>query len=111
MTSSKTEEKLQNIVIMIPVYNDWDSIRELLKSIDYNLKAKKYQCSILIVNDCSTIDPDDTIINYKPDFINKIVLLNLKKNLGHQRAIAIGLSYIESNSKFDAVLTPLFHKY
>ena len=95
---------MQNIVIMIPVYNDWDSIRELLKSIDHNSKAKNYQCSILIVNDCSTIDPDVSIFNYKPNFINKIELLNLKKNLGHQRAIAIGLSYIESNRKSDAVL-------
>ena len=95
---------MQNIVIMIPVYNDWDSIRELLKSIDHNLNANNYNCGILIVNDCSTIDPDDRIINFKPDFINNIELLNLKKNLGHQRAIAIGLSYIESIGESDAVL-------
>ncbi len=89
---------------MIPVYNDWASVRELLKSIDHNLNACELQCEILIVNDCSIIDPDESTFEYKPKFINSIDILDLKKNLGHQRAIAIGLSYIESKGNADAVL-------
>ncbi len=91
-------------VIMIPVYNDWESIRQLIQLIDLELSDKDYRCGMLLINDCSTIEPDENTFAGDIKYLGEIRILNLKRNLGHQRAIAIGLSYIEANMETDAVL-------
>ena len=83
---------------MIPVYNDWNSLNQLLLEINSNLaQIKGFKNEILIVNDSST---KKIIIKKKKfDNIEKITLLNLRKNCGSQKAIAIGLSYLNTSYK------------
>ena len=85
-------QKKSNFIILLPVYNDWHNLNILLKKI-HNILSTKTKIKILIVNDCSTIN------NYKLKLkkLFKIEVLNLSKNVGSQRAIAIGLSYIYKN--------------
>jgi len=86
------------IVILTPVYNDWNNLGKLLKKIN-----KVFEVSInntfdlVIVNDCSKEDYNHK--KYKLKMINKIILINLEKNVGSQRAIAIGLKYLKKNYK------------
>jgi len=82
-------QKKSNFIILLPVYNDWYNLNILLKKIK-NIYSTRTKIKILIVNDCSTIN------NYKLKLkkLFKIEVLNLSKNVGSQRAIAIGLSYI-----------------
>lgn len=81
--------KKQIISIVTPVFNDWRSLEKLtIELVDtasnFNTEIEK----IVVVNDCSTIIPSNEIIN------NPLIkILNLSTNLGHQRAIAIGLCY------------------
>ena len=35
--------------ILIPVYNDWQSVTDLLDNIDYNLSGVEHEISIIIV--------------------------------------------------------------
>ena len=92
--------KILKHVILIPVYNDWKSLNKLLGEIDKCLKTiKNFNTEILILNDKST---EEYYINKHNFFsIKKITILTLKKNLGSQKSIAIGLSYLnKSKDKF-----------
>tara|TARA_B100001057_G_C22807574_1_gene934104 strand:- start:191 stop:1057 length:867 start_codon:yes stop_codon:yes gene_type:complete len=85
-------------IILIPVYNDWESLNKLLSIIDKNITYNdRYDTEVLILNDRS-IDP----INLKKvelNSIKRLSVLSVKKNLGSQKIIAIGLEYINNKNK------------
>ena len=88
--------------ILIPVYNDWQSVTDLLDNIDYNLSGVEHEISIIIVNDASNHDrkeEDKTFEN-----IHSIKILNMRINQGHARCIATGLKYIYEKEDFDYVI-------
>tara|TARA_B100001113_G_C21053622_1_gene597944 strand:+ start:314 stop:1183 length:870 start_codon:yes stop_codon:yes gene_type:complete len=90
------------IKILIPVYNDWQSVSELLDNIDLSLANVRHEISVLVVNDASNhdrVDNDKTFEN-----IISIKILNMKKNQGHARCIATGLKYIYEKEDFDYVI-------
>jgi len=88
---------MKDILFIIPVFNDWGSLKKLIKKIDINIKDFGGNHKILIINDCSTIKPFLKI--KKLNNIHQIKLLNLKKNVGSQKAIFIALKYIEKIKK------------
>ena len=81
----------KNIYCLTPIYNDWESFAVLVQEISLlkqNFSA--YDFFIVAVNDGSTEDiPEDFDYKNIP-----ATVLNLKINIGHQRAIAVGLQYI-----------------
>jgi len=88
--------------ILIPIYNDWQSVTELLDNIDYNLSGIDSEISVIIVNDASNHDrkeEDKTFEN-----IHSIKILNMRINQGHARCIATGLKYIYQKEDFDYVI-------
>lgn len=91
------------ILITLPVFNDWNSLELLLLNIDEELYKNGLKARILAVDDCSTIQRS---LKWDKTFksINKIEILHLKRNLGHQRAIVIALAYIENNIPCQAVV-------
>ena len=88
--------------ILIPVYNDWKSLNKLLKKLDENLKKKFSKIEILIINDNSTSKLK--LPSRKFSCLKKINILTLSKNVGSQRAIALGLLYIKK-IKNDFIVT------
>ena len=40
--------------ILIPIYNDWQSVFKLLENIDLQLDGRNAEVSVLIINDAST---------------------------------------------------------
>ena len=88
--------------ILIPVYNDWQSVFKLLDDINFNIKSLNHEISILIVNDASNHDrpTEEKIL----DNIRSIKILNMKVNQGHARCIATGLKYIYEKEDFDYVI-------
>ena len=93
MINSDDRTYSENIIICIPVYNDWDAVGVLIERFDYELSKFNGKVSILIVDDGSTENPPDKL-STTPANIDKIEIIRLRRNLGHQRAIAVGLSYI-----------------
>ena len=90
------------IKILIPVYNDWQSVSKLIDEIDkLNLNLEN-NISIIIVNDSSSHDPQEENKDYNN--IHSIKILNMKINQGHARCIATGLKYIFEKEKFDYVI-------
>ena len=90
------------IKILIPIYNDWQSVFKLINEINDLSISPEFQVSIIIVNDASNHDrPED---KKKLDNIYSIKILNMKKNQGHARCIATGLKYIYEKENFDYVI-------
>lgn len=91
------------IIICIPVFDDWDCAMELLPRIDKAFSGLAHRPEILFVDDGSTQPPPKEIL-FSFERITRIGVLSLVRNLGHQRAIAIGLAYICENLPCKAVV-------
>ncbi len=93
---------MKKIIILIPVFNDWRSLKKLLIEIENNIKKFPdliFQC--FVVNDASTIDKPEF---KKPENIESLKILNMKENRGHARCNAFGIRYIFQNEKFDYLI-------
>ena len=89
------------INIVIPVYNDWESLNFLLSDIS---KTKDENSSVISSIDVTVIDDSSTIDQkLENNFKNiNLKLIKLVNNLGSQRAINTGLRYLnENNIDFD----------
>ena len=95
---------MQTLTFILPLFNDWKSLQKLLLGIDKQLEALKKKGDVLIVDDNSYIRPNLNILIYKK--IKKIKILKLKMNLGSQKAISIGMSYLKKK-KIKTIITIL----
>ena len=75
---------MNNYIFLLPLYNDWESCFILIDKINIQLKKINKKGQIVIVNDCSSSKGS---FYTKYNNIKKINVLNLKKNLGSQKAI------------------------
>ena len=90
------------IIILIPVFNDWQSASKLIDEINNLSISSKFQISVIIVNDASNHDrlnEDKNLENIK-----SYKIINMKKNQGHARCIAAGLRYINDKEDFNYVI-------
>ena len=83
---------MEKLIILIPVYNDWKSLNLLINKINFELNKRNLNSEILIINDNSSLK--NNFLKKKLSRTKKITFLNLKINVGSQRAINIGLNYI-----------------
>ena len=90
------------IKILIPIYNDWRSLFELLKNIDQQISEIDDEVSILIVNDGSNEEKENESFEFKN--IKSIKIINMKENKGHARCNAAGLKFIFEKEDFDCVI-------
>ena len=93
---------MKKIHILIPIYNDWESVSKLLNEINYFIKDVDAEFSITIVNDASSIQQNINL--NKIDSFKKIKILNMKENKGHARCIATGLKYISEKQDYDYII-------
>jgi GT2 family glycosyltransferase len=84
---------MKKIKILIPVYNDWQSVLKLLENINLHVSTFEDEFSVTIVNDAST--------EVRPEFsadlgsLKSIKIINMKENRGHARCNAVGLKFID----------------
>ena len=90
------------IKILIPVFNDWQSVFKLVENINNLTIDQKFEISIIIINDASNHDRIQENVNF--DNIKSIKIINMKINQGHSRCIATGLKYIYEKEDFDYVI-------
>ena len=90
------------IKILIPIYNDWQSVFKLLENIDSETKGLEDEASVIIVNDASTEQKPE--ININLNNIKSVQVINMKENRGHARCNAAGLKYINEKEDFDYVI-------
>ena len=90
------------IKILIPVYNDWQSVFKLLENINSEVSNLDQDFSVIIVNDASTETKPELSVNLEK--LNSIKIINIKENQGHARCNAVGLKHIFENEEFDYVI-------
>lgn len=80
----------RDLTIIMPVFNDWESFKLLVRKIDSLDLQDSWHLSILAVNDGSLLELGPEIDCLKNlSRIGKVDILHLTRNLGHQRAIAV----------------------
>ena len=90
------------IKILIPIYNDWQSVLKLLENINLEISNLKNEFSVIIVNDASTENMPEFLVNL--DNFKSIKIINMKENRGHARCNASGLKYIIENEESDYII-------
>jgi|GEM_PF-52133 len=95
------------VILLIPVFNDWESVRLLLPQLEEQLSDSDAPVQVLLVDDGSTDEVDaDELARCCVEFrhLQKIEILRLQRNLGHQRALAVGLSFVSAHLPCSAVV-------
>jgi hypothetical protein len=94
------------VAVLLPVYDDWASAAELVKLLDREISESDpgVRLDIVMVDDGSAESWSAPQFSAPYVCIDTIGVLRLCRNLGHQRAIAIGLVYIERGMRGDGVV-------
>jgi len=91
------------LAIVIPIFNDWSSFAVLVRVLNDAAPTMAQPVTIIAVNDGSTLPVTPAKIMASPH-IHAIELITLNCNVGHQRAIAIGVAECVRRGNFSAVL-------
>lgn len=91
----------RRLTVIMPVYDDWESATRLIGEIGGALANSGMTVDVVAVDDCSTEPPPETL----PPILGiaAIECLQLAANLGHQRAIAVGLMAVAARAGLDLV--------
>ena len=93
---------MKKYTILIPIYNDRESLTKLIENINGELNSVNAEVSILVINDASSQQIVDTYPNLEN--IHSFEIINMKQNRGHARCIASGLKYIYEKKEYDYVI-------
>jgi len=93
---------MKKYIILIPIYNDWKSVFQLLENIDLQIAKWDAEVLVLIINDGSTEERTVTELSFKN--IKTVRVMNMKQNRGHTRCNAAGLKYLTEKEDFDYVI-------
>ena len=93
---------MKKYIILIPIYNDRESLTKLIENINSEIKDLNSEISVVAINDASSQQIIDQY--YNTENISSIEIINMKENRGHARCIASGLKYIFEKKEFDHVI-------
>lgn len=91
------------LTILIPVYDDWEAVALVLPVLDEALRDHG-PAQVLLVDDGSAQPPPTRLEGFAPRSLERVRCLRLRRNLGHQRAIAVGLGWIAAEIDPPAVV-------
>jgi len=93
------------VLVLMATYNDWESIVLLLPRIDKELKSLNAYGKIVIIDDCSSsIEKCEKVGQLKYSNIYSVEVVELYRNLGHQRALATGMAYCSTLDPVDYIV-------
>jgi polyisoprenyl-phosphate glycosyltransferase len=94
------------LVILMPLYNDWAALPLLFERLDKALGGAGLPAEVVVVDDGSASVPEDRewLDGRGYAWITSVTTLHLGRNVGHQRAIAIGLAYVHAHRPCRAVV-------
>lgn len=96
---------MQRLRVVVPVFNDWTSFNILLRDLDEVAANLPVRMSISAVNDGSTSHYEEELSEVsRLKNLEGVEVIHLYTNVGHQRAIAIGLATAVDDDNFDAAL-------
>jgi uncharacterized membrane protein YeaQ/YmgE (transglycosylase-associated protein family) len=81
----------------MPLFNDWGSAEVLLQGLDAEITAAGFTGRVLIVDDCSSQALPESFRRLELKTLRIVEVLHLRRNLGHQREIAVGLVHVHDH--------------
>lgn len=97
------ESSLPKVIILMPLRDDWAASAELIRRIDQSISSVAFSIDVLLVDDGSqTFESSVFPLSFLT--VRSISILRLRRNVGHQRAIAIGLMHIKETISSDAIV-------
>ncbi len=91
--------------LVIPVYNDWTSFQILLHDLDKAASTLPFKIFVSAIDDGSTEDANLVLNDLSGiKHLVGVEIVSLAVNIGHQRAIAVGLCLAAQDHDFDALL-------
>jgi hypothetical protein len=95
----------RRIAILTPVLDDWACFGELVREISAFYTGSGVEFVICAVDDGSVTAFDPTNLSLPPEScVVQIEMLRLALNLGHQRAVAVGLCALAHRDDVDGVI-------
>jgi glycosyltransferase involved in cell wall biosynthesis len=92
------------VVFLIPMFNDWEAAELLLRDLDLMPVKDPMPAEVLLIDDGSTQPMPAEFARQPFTGVRSIDILRLRRNLGHQRAIAVGLVFVYLNLACRAVV-------
>jgi hypothetical protein len=92
------------LLILIPIYNDWEAVSQLLVNLDRVMTQAGLKARVMLVDDGSSLPVDEGIGRRAYVALDRIDVLALRRNVGHQRALAIALAHVYENVRPGAVV-------
>jgi hypothetical protein len=95
----------RTVAIVVPVLDDWPSFSALVAEIANQYTGRGIVFHVCAVDDGSVAPAAIEAISVPPDScIREIEVIRLALNLGHQRAISVGLCALAGTGEFDSIL-------
>ena len=95
----------RKLSVLIPLFNDWESLMILLPQLDSAIESATMCGNIFVIDDASTIALPDSLRSQKYRSLSCVTIIHLRSNIGHQRALAVGLTRPECiESGADAIV-------
>jgi hypothetical protein len=94
---------MKSIVILSCLYDDWKSAADLFEKLGKEMAQGKWTVQLVIINDGS-LEPRPSEFLKGISGFSHIEIVTLNRNMGSQRAIAIGLSHVFETNSTDAVV-------
>ena len=93
---------MKKFKILIPVYNDWESLIKLLSEINKEVEGiEKAEFHCVVVNDASTNKSPEIKV---PKNIKTLKIINMKQNRGHARCNAFAIRYFSKDLNFEHLI-------
>jgi glycosyltransferase involved in cell wall biosynthesis len=99
-----TQDPPLRLIVLMPLRDDWLSAAELIRRLDKAVSPETCLMEIIMVDDGSEQPCDSSDFRMPFTLVRAVRTLRLRRNLGHQRAIAVGLTYIQQTAACDAVI-------
>jgi len=92
---------LRNLSIVIPSFNESESIQELFSRLDIVSKINSLNMQIIFVDDGSTDNTEEEVSSFIFENISEICYIKFRRNFGKSEALSEGVR----KSKYDLILT------
>ena len=104
LNTKTTAMRKPYLMVLIPVFEDWKVADLLTQQLDRVFGKAELRGEIVFIGDGSLSGLPTAFPSIRPQNFDRINVLELRKNLGHQRALCVGLVCLHGNNPRGAVL-------
>jgi polyisoprenyl-phosphate glycosyltransferase len=99
-----TENTKKKLVMVSPVFNDWEAFGQLVELLGALDIAKAHEIQVIAVDDGSSEPPDHISLKSRKGLLVDVRVVRLACNMGPMRAIAAGLVAASNVPGYEAVI-------